>query len=250
MADLVQEYQSTMRIAAYEVSAQQILRPNVLLQMCQDVSEHHLALLGLGYEKLRADGIIFLLITNSMKIGRMPVHGETITMKTHPRGLLGAQFYRDFIVYSGEEKLIEVMQTLVVADANTHKLMRPGQFLDYGVFSVEKVPAADRIPKIALPDDLPLVGERPVRYSDLDYNSHLNNAVYADMIDDFLPGGHEGRQFSRMQINYIAESRLGDTLKIYAAERDGRVLVRGDNDRGCGFAACAEMKAFEGEKSS
>lgn len=59
MADLVKEYVHTMRVASYEVGAQCILRLSVLLRMCQDVSEQNLALLGLGYEKMCADGIVF-----------------------------------------------------------------------------------------------------------------------------------------------------------------------------------------------
>lgn len=242
MADLLKEYERTLRVANYEVGAQCILRLSVLLRMCQDVSEQNLALLGLSYERMRADGIVFLLITNRVKIDRMPAHGESFTIKTHPRGIAGAQFYRDFVIYSGKEKIVEVMQTSVIADADTHKLLRPSLFFDYGIFSAEKVPAEERIPKVSVPDGLPLVGEREVRFSDLDYNTHLNNTVYGDILTDFLPGGATGRQFGEVQINYIAESRLGDTLKIYAAEQDGRVLMQGVNERGCGFTASAILK--------
>lgn len=245
MNDLVKEYQETLRVAAYEVGAQCILRLSVLLRMCQDVSERNLALLGVGYEKMRADGMVFLLITNRVKIGRMPLHGENITIKTHPRGVCGAQFYRDFIVYSGEEKMIEVMQTSIIADPETHKILRPRAFLDYDLFHPEKVPEEERIPKLNVPDGLPLVGERPVRFSDLDYNTHLNNSIYADILSDYLPCGAFGRQFSEAQINYVAESRLGDTLKIYAGEDGGRVLMQGVNERGCGFTASAVLKPLD-----
>lgn len=241
MSDLVKEYTRTVRVATYEVGAQCILRLSVLLRMCQDVSEQNLALLGLGYEKMCADGFVFLLITNRAKIRRMPVHNEEVTIKTHPRGISGAQFYRDFEIYSGEEKIIDVMQTSILADINTHKILRPKQFLEYGIFSGEKIPEAERIPKIVVPEDLPLVGERTVRYSDLDYNMHLNNTVYCDIITDFLPGGAIGRQYSEIQINYVTESTLGDTLKIYAGERDGRILMQGVNAKGCGFTVSAAM---------
>ncbi len=242
MSDLVKEYSRTQRVASYEVGAQCILRLSVLLRMCQDVSEQNLALLGLSYEKMRADGFVFLLITNRAKITRMPLHNEAVTIKTHPRGVSGAQFYRDFEIYSGEEKIIDVMQTSILADVNTHKILRPKQFLDYGIFTGEKIPEEDRIPKITVPEGLPQVGERTVRYSDLDYNMHLNNTVYCDIITDFLPGGALGRQYSEIQINYITESALGDTLKIYAGEQDGRILMQGVNERGCGFTASAVMK--------
>ena len=242
MDDLTKEYVKPLRVATYEVGAQSILRLSVLLRMCQDVSEQNLALLGLGYEKMCADGLVFLLITNRAKIKRMPVHTEEIVMKTHPRGVAGAQFYRDFVIYSGEEPIISVMQTSVAANARTHKIMRPKEFLNYGVFSGDKVPEEDRIPKIIAPDDLTLVGERPIRFSDLDYNHHLNNTVYADIVTDFLPGGAMGRQYEEIQINYVTESALGDTLKIYAKEEAGHVLMKGVNERGCGFTAAAKLR--------
>lgn len=239
---MTREYTEDLRVATYEVGAQRILRLSVLLRMCQEVSERNLELLGLSYEKMCADGLVFLLITNRAKISRMPVHGEVITMRTHPRGLAGAQFYRDFVIYSGTEKIIEVMQTSVVADSKTHKLLRPKEFLEYGVFSGDKVPPEDRVPKVSVPEGLPLLGERSVRFSDLDYNTHLNNAVYADILTDFLPGGAMDRQYAEVQINYLGESRLGDTLRLFGEERDGRVLVRGDNARGCGFTASAQLR--------
>ncbi len=239
MTDLVKEYERTVCVASYEVGAQSILKLSVLLRMCQETSEQNLTLLGLSYEKMCADGIVFLLITNQVKIRRMPGHNETVTIKTHPRGVSGAQFYRDFRIYSGKEPIIDVMQTSILADVNTHRILRPKQFLNYGIFSGDKIQDEDKISKITIPENLPFVGERPVRYSDLDYNMHLNNTVYADILTDFLPGSIPGFQFSEVQINYITESTLGDTLKIYAGEQDGRIFMQGINSKGCGFTASA-----------
>lgn len=249
MSDLVQEYARTVRVASYEVGTQCILKLSVLWRMCQETSEQNLDLLGLSYEKMCADGFVFLLITNRAKIKRMPVHNESVTIKTHPRGICGAQFYRDFKLYSGNELIIEVMQTSIIADANSHKILRPKQFLDYGVFSSDKIPDDEKIPKIVVQETLPLIGERPVRYSDLDYNCHLNNTVYGDIIADFLPGGAQGRQFSEVQINYVTESALGDVLKIYAEEQqDGQILMQGVNARGCGFTASAKLRPISEEE--
>ncbi len=246
MADLVKEYTGKRRIASYEVGAQCILKLSVLMRMCQEVSSRNMELLGLSYERMRADGIVFLLITNRVKMKRMPLHGEEVVIKTHPRGVLGAQFYRDFEFYSEEEKIIEVMQTSVIADSNTHRILRPKQFFEYGIFSDVKVPEEDRIPKLSITESLPFLGERPVRFSDLDYNCHLNNTVYGDIVTDYLPGGALGRQYGEVQINFITESALGDVLKIYGEEKDGQVLMQGVNERGCGFIAAARLKPISG----
>jgi medium-chain acyl-[acyl-carrier-protein] hydrolase len=237
----ISEYTREVCVASYEVSAQSVLKLSVLLRICQETSEQQLDLLGLSYEKLRADGIIFLIITNRVKIKRMPRRGETLSIQTHPRGTIGAQFYRDFKIFCNGELIVDVMQSSIAADANTHKVLRPKQFLQYGIFTDEKMPAEEKNERTVVPDDLPLVGERVVRYSDLDYNQHLNNTVYGDILTDFLPGGAGRRCYLEAQIDYVNESVLGDVLKIYAREENNRILMRGEHSRGCGFTASAVL---------
>lgn len=245
-ADLIGEYSRKVRVASYQVGAQRQLKLSMLLRMCQEVSQQHLDLFGFSYEKMYEDNIVFLLITSRMKIRRMPLHNEEVTVKTHPRGVCGAQFYRDFKAYSGEEEIIDVMQTTVAADPQTHKILRPRVFLDYVGFPGTKVSPEERIGKAEIPENLPFVGERPIRYSDIDFNYHLNNTVYGDIVTDFLPGGAENCRYSEVQINYINESALGDVLKIYAAKQDGKVRMKGMNARGCGFTATATVLPMDG----
>ena len=235
------EYIRTVRVATYEVGAQAVLSLGTLLRYCQETSERHLDLLGLSYEKMKRDGLVFLIISNRPKISRMPKRGEEVTIKTHPRGTLGAQFYRDFKLYVGDEPVAEMMQTSVAADPATHKILRPKQFLQYGIFTDEKMDAENKMARTVVPEGMPFVGERKIYYSDLDPNQHLHNTIYGDILTDFLPGGIAGKSFRSAQINYIMESALGETLKIYALEKDGKILMRGDNERGCSFTAEAEL---------
>lgn len=244
--DLIGEFSREVRVASYEVGAQRLLKLSVLMRMCQETSEQHLDVVGLSYEKMYEDGLVFLLITNRMKIKRMPLHNEVVTIKTHPRGVCGAQFYRDFKIYSGGEEIVDVMQTSIAADPQTHKILRPKRFLDYGVFSGKKISAEERILKAEIPEDLPFVGERPIRYSDLDYNCHLNNTIYGDIVTDFLPDGAEGYRYGEVQVNYVNESALGDALKVYAAKEGDRMRMKGVNSRGCGFTATATLLPMDG----
>ncbi len=235
----INEYTRDVRVASYEVGAQSVLKLSVLLRICQETSEQQMDLVGLSYEKMSADGIVFLLITNRVKIKRMPRHNEILTIQTHPRGTSGAQFYRDFKIFCGGELIIDVMQTTVAADAHTHKVLRPKMFLQYGIFTDERM--SEKVARITVPDNLPLVGERPVRFSDLDYNHHLNNTIYGDILTDFIPGGVSGKRYTEVQIDYVNESTLNDVLKIYAREENSQILMQGVNSKGCGFTASAEL---------
>jgi acyl-ACP thioesterase len=61
---------------------------------------------------------------------------------------------------------------------------------------------------------------RPVVYSDIDFNRHMNTLRYVDLIFDTLPIELiEKRVGIRLDINFIAEAMYGETLTInYASE--------------------------------
>ena len=88
--------------------------------------------------------------------------------------------------------------------------------------------------------DAPVVGTRPVRYSDGDENGHMNNTVYPDMFCDFLPelkgaelpelalGVHAEhcphlyrRRVSEISVAYLSEARIGDELTVHRSDRSG-----------------------------
>lgn len=238
----VDEYTRQIRVPVYDVGPRNLLKFGSVLRLVQETSEQHLDLLHISYEEFRAQGYVFFIISSRVKIKRLPEHNELLTIKTHPRGRGGAQFYRDFKFYGENGGLIiDVMQTTVVADAETHKVQRPQSLFKYGIFRDFPIEKEERITRINIPENLPFVGERLVYYSDLDSNSHMNNSVYGDVFVDFLPNGVEERQLSEVQITYINETPLGDTLKIYAGVDGGRVLMRGNNKKGGSFTACAQL---------
>lgn len=238
----VDEYVRTEQVATYDVGANSKLKLSELLRMAQEASEQHLAALGLGYEKLKADGIVFLLTNNCISIKRMPVHNDVLTIKTHPCGTAGVQFYRDFVFYAEGEEVLRVMQTSVAANPQTHRVLRPKAFLSYDIFQEQTVVSAEKIERVAPPAGLPLLGERPIYYSDLDFNRHLNNAVYSDILMDFLSPEMRHQRMKRIQISYINEGKLGETLKIYGGmTADGSYVLYGDSERGLSFSCRVEI---------
>ena len=233
----IREYTETITLATYDVSVQNTFRLSSLMRYCQELSERHLGLLGLPYEKLKDDGMVFVFTRVGVRIHGLPGHRDVVTFTTRPCGVVGTQFYREFEIRGGGELMAEVLQASVVVSAQGHKLLRPKVFLDYGLGAGENT--GQKLGRFSVPEDAEPVGSRVVRYSDLDYNGHLNNAIYSDIFCDFVPGGMEGRKLADFQIHYIKESRLGEALTLFAKEQDGAVYLRGDNPRGQSFACRA-----------
>lgn len=239
--EVVREYARSLGVPVYDVGAGNTLKFGSALRLVQETSEQHLAVMHVGYETMRsAAGLVFFIISTRVKILRMPAHGERIVIKTHPRGRAGAQFYRDFLFYTeAGERLLEVMQTTVLADAETHKVQRPQALKQFGLYPENLVEPEERMERFSVPDDLPPLGERRVFYSDLDANGHMNNTVYGDVVWDFLPQEVRGTA-RRVQINYLGEAAEGDVLRLSGGRSGGKFLLRGDRADGVSFTACAE----------
>lgn len=234
------EYTHEIKLATYDIDANSTLRPSALMRYCQELCELHLACYGLTHSKMERDGIIFVFTRAGLQINRWPKQYDLITAKTRACGVVGVQFYREFEFYCGEELLAKVLQSSVVVSATEHKLLRPKVFLDYGVGAGTNV--GQRLERFSFPKEMTLVGERPVRYSDVDYNGHLNNSVYSDIFCDFVPCGMRGRTLTDFQIHYAMESMEGEVLKIYREEQNGAVLLRGINPRGLCFECQGVIK--------
>lgn len=239
MAD-IRQYENHWQVATFEVDAQSEMKLSTMLRICQETSEKHLASLGIGYEKLKADGMVFLIAKSESIIRRMPAHTEQLRIVTKPQGVRGAEFYRDYEFFAGEESIAYVMQTTVAANTQTHRILHPKKFAVYGLDASVNGVTDHALSRIKT-GELPFLGERVIRYSDLDYNRHLHNAIYGDIFYDFVPGGIMGKKLTQVQINFVNESLLGETIQIFGQEQDGKVFLYGENSRGRAFESSAEL---------
>ena len=90
-----------------------------------------------------------------------------------------------------------------------------------------------------MPRELELreVGKRKIVYSDIDYNMHMNNTRYPDMICDYieeLSAVKSPMRIKSLSLSYLKESALGATLTVSRSEIDesGMLYVRTTNEQG------------------
>ena len=238
------DYAWPITIASYEADRFRRLRPSAQLRLQQEVGEKHLAAAGLTYHEFFRMGAIFVVTKLSSKIYRAPVFEEEVLLTTWPRDIKGVQLFRCYRFSPPDgEPLIECTAAFAVVDTQSHRLMRPSIYMELcGVTNPERQNGCADPGKLRLPEGLEKVGERPVLYSDIDYNGHLNNTVYADFLADFLPGGVSGREITEFCINYEHEAVLGDTIEIFARQEGDTVFFRGAHAKGACFTASCKVR--------
>jgi medium-chain acyl-[acyl-carrier-protein] hydrolase len=242
--DLVREYTRKTRVPIYDVGPKHLLKYGTILRYVQESSEEHLGLLHIGYEEMRREAeLVFFIISVRVRIARRPTHKEMVTIKTHPCGRGGVQFYRDYKFYDESGSLlIDAMQTSVLANIETRKVQRPQALQQFGAIPDFLVSAAEKLPRLEFKEELPFRGERKVRASDLDSNGHMNNAVYGDVVVDFLPDEVRQREIEEFQITYLNEASLGDVISIHAAEQGETVRMKGVGVKGDSFSSLVRFR--------
>lgn len=198
-------YSTTRKIASYEVNLFGQLRLSAILRICQEAAETHLMSYNMDHLTLmEKENLAFLILRVGMQISRMPKDGETITIRTRPEGNAGVQFYRSYEIRCGGDKWMDILYANVLVDSRTHKLISPSR-LDFMETDVQKMRSPKRkLCKLKMPQKLEQWGVRQIRFSDLDFNGHLSNSIYGDIIEDFLPHNYTNNHFKIEKKHYQA----------------------------------------------
>jgi acyl-ACP thioesterase len=114
-------------------------------------------------------------------------------------------------------------------DCNTRKIVRPNDVagVEGFLYNTELENSCENPAKIKVPSEVSCMCNRTARFSDIDFNGHVNNTVYADIMCDALPEDYQKRVPKSFEINYVNEVLQGEHLEILAFVSDDEVVISG-----------------------
>lgn len=217
-----------------------IARPSCLFDLAQDAATVHAYQLGMGREQL---GVLWVLSRMKTELLRPLLPYELVCVQTWCAGIKGATWLRSFRFLSGGEPVGAAVSSWTVLDQETHRILRPTaieQAQRYLALSPEKL----AIPGKLACADLREHHVHPVCYSDLDVNDHVNNVKIVDILSDGLDLNLGSQFVSALQVNYTAESRFGDRLRVLTGQEDGVRYVFGEADGKTRFEGAARLSPW------
>lgn len=157
----------------------------------------------------------------------------------------GVFMARVFVVLNGEV-LAMLNQVSMIVSMESRRVL-PTEYVceQMGTDVMKTNMSAPR--RLQLPDDMDLVREIEVRFSECDLNRHMNAGRYIDHICETL-GYWEGKHkiMNRLRIEFDGECMPGDTLSIYVKRSVNGYYVKGlRNHQQLSFKAYVEMKEVE-----
>ena len=228
-------------VASFDVFPNSTMKPSALQQYMQQLAREDCDAMGYTYMMMREVNMVFVLTKLGLKMNKPVFAYDELTVKTYQNRVSGITWEREFEFYRDGEEVIHATTQWVVVKYDTRQIVRPRDFPG-DIVSAELECNTISLPRAFDTAELDFVGDRVVRLSDLDENDHLNNCVYSAISLDALPFDRKANFVSELYIIFRQEARLGDVLRLSAAEKETGFVVSAYNstaDRPCFEALCA-----------
>jgi len=215
-------WEEAYRLRSYEVDFQNRLRLSALFHLMQETASNQIERQGVGIGVLRIENAAWVLSRLLIVMDRYPGWGEEILVKTWPRGIERLFALREFLITSRQgEVLGRVTSNWLLVDLTTRRPKRVEEVfkrmpIDPGQRALDR--RLEKLPPLESPEEAHSVR---AAYQQIDLNRHVNNAHYLGWILNSFPlEWHQRYHLAGLQINFLAETRLGEVLTI-CRERSG-----------------------------
>ena len=217
----------------HDTDANRVVTPSHLLAYMQETANRHVASSGMSLDELRdRHGLAFLLSRITIRIYRALHADDQITVQTWICESRGLSFLRCFRVLCEDEVMAEAYSVWGLLSLAEQKLLPASAF----PYDIEPDPALGgelcaRV-RISPLSQMEQVGERKIVYSDIDYNGHMNNTHYPNMLCDFTPDIRH-RRVTGMTLSFLHEAAFEHTLGVWRMQdEEGKYYFRTLNENG------------------
>lgn len=174
---------------------------------------------GFGVRNLQERNVSWVLSRFAIEVERFPAEYESYRIETWIDDVSRVMTTRNFRMIDAQGGLIACASSLwAIIDLRTRRPLDLRSQLEYGdVVNRIETPMMPPERLAAVADGT--LGNHRVGYTDIDFNEHANSMKYVQWMIDMLPLEKMTSGFlHRLDINYLHETRHGETLSIICAE--------------------------------
>ena len=238
-------YETEIAVSTFDVDRYNRLKVSSILKFNQEIGELHLNDFGTTSNDMRENmGLSFIFTKIKMLIHTLPISGQKIKLTTWCSELKGVRFYRNYIISDENGRILtETKAEVAVLNLSDRKLVRPKEitgFEDF-LYNTNLVNGCEKPQKLSIPDGESENFTRPIRFSDIDYNGHVNNTVYADIALDCLDENTLKNPIKSFEINYINEVLPDETLDLAVSTDQNSKIILGTTKTNQSFIARVEF---------
>jgi len=192
---------------------------NSIFNFFQEAAISHAEILGVGREAMARTNQVWLLSRMSVQVDRRLRFGETVTVRTWPRGAEKLFTRRDYDILGADGKAaVRASSIWLIVDIIKRRPLRPQSLLENMPLNegLDALPAAP----VSIDENPSLTKccEHPALYTDVDANGHVNNISYIRWIEDAInPEMLEQATQMKLDINYMNEVLRNEITSVWIA---------------------------------
>lgn len=219
-----------------------------MLELIEDVVTLHTNEMHVDAPTLyKEDNAFWVIARSCLHIERTPVWQEKIVVGTHPLPPMLTRCERQsYITDKSGNLLVSSKTDWCALDAETR---RPRAVSSLKSYPSDMQHRTDRVYSGSLSVKMPDFSENDakltqvMRYSDLDFNHHVNNTKYVNFIYDCYPSSFwDNAEIGDVRIDYLHELKEGETLTVYSVIDGKTVFFKGATKEKHIFSAVLVLK--------
>ena len=170
---------------------------------------------GFGISALDNESTTWVLSRLAVDIEAQPKQYEEIAIDTWVNEFTRLSSTRNFRIHRGEECVAKGVSQWCMLNMESRQVVDMSLMKEAYQLAMVDEPAPIPAPLRLRPITPVGSASRPVVYSDIDFNRHVNTLRYVDLIFDNVPLELiEQNRGLRIDLNFIAEALYGETLTI------------------------------------
>ena len=213
-------YKRDAQINFYDLDWRGDVKLTALLKHINLAAGANAETIGVSMEVTFSMGLAFVLQRFAVRVFKWPTYRQTVTIRTWPAEITKGTFRRNGDMWDKDgNKLAEWTGLWVLIDTKERKVRRPKalpiELPAYGAMDVTV-----EAQKLDVPEDAKFIASyrHVTRFSELDLNEHMNNAIYGDLITNALessqsPLSHTPK-WREVQFNYLSEIKVGEEVDV------------------------------------
>lgn len=209
------KYTVNSQITFNKVDLNGITKASCILELMEDAANMQMKIYSPSIEELRSKRNQAFLLSKVCLKYHTPIHTyDNISSSTWACPSSGLIFRRNFSIKRGGKTVADAETVWALVDITDKHLVRVSDYR-CGFDTDDEVLEGDYNlrPRIPEKDSLVKLGEYTVSYGDIDYNGHMNNTKYADLVCNFA--GILDMRISELCISFQNEAPLGEVLSCY-----------------------------------
>ncbi len=193
------------------------LRADKAMQLMQAIAGEHVTQLGLGWDVLNKQGLLWVLSKVQLQFTRcIKKDIKNLTLYTWPQGEARRFYNRLFQAVNEQgDELFCAFTSWLIIDKNSRKMITNLPQLDVTEYDNATIGLSGEPERIRKDESFALAYSTKIRKSMLDTNGHVNNTQYVALVTDATDGG----QISTLEITYRKELLLGDEVNVYTCKQ-------------------------------